>query len=132
MNGDHKTFDDRRPAGDAPDWTARARELLDESTTTLDAAALSRLNRSRQVALAQRRRPALHRWLPVGAAAAASLFLALVATTRLAPPISVPVPPEVAAGSGDDAELIVADDNLDLAQDLEFYAWLDAEDEHNG
>lgn len=114
------------------DWTARARELLDESAASLDAATASRLNRARQRALEQRTRTTRPWWLPAGAATAASLLLAVVVANHLSVPVTAPSPPEVVAGSGDDAELIAADDDLDLAQDLEFYAWLDAEDEHNG
>ena len=126
MNTRDKPHDDTTPA-----WTATARRLLDDSADTLDGATRSRLNRARQRALAERARPARRWWLPAGAATAASLLFALALLNPLSP-ASVPAAPELAAGGGDDAELIVSDDNLELAQDLEFYAWLDAEDEHNG
>ncbi|MDC8013678.1 hypothetical protein [Tahibacter soli] len=125
--------DDRRDDA-PPEWTAQARELLDASADALDGATASRLNRARQRALAARARPARRWWLPAGAATMASVLLALVVVnplTRPAPEPAIAVP-ALAAGGADDAELIVADDNLELAQDLEFYAWLDAEDEHNG
>ena len=123
--------DDRRD-DKPPEWTARARELLDASAGALDGATASRLNRARQQALATRARPARRWWLPAGAATAVSVLLALAVVNPFA---SRPAPnaPALATGGGDDTELlIVADDNLELAQDLEFYAWLDAEDEHNG
>lgn len=116
-----------------PEWTATARQLLDDSADALDGATRSQLNRARQRALAERARPARRWWLPAGAATAASLLFAFALINPLSSPVTiVPAAPELAAGNGDDAELIVADDNLELAQDLEFYAWLDAEDEHNG
>jgi hypothetical protein len=127
------TRDERRDDA-LPEWAARARELLDDSAGALDGASASRLNRARQSALAARERPVRRWWLPAGAAAtAASVLLALVLVNPFAPTApTVPAATAVAAGNGDDAELIASDDNLELAQDLEFYAWLDAEDEHNG
>jgi len=115
-----------------PEWTATARQLLDDSTDALDGATRSQLNRARQRALAEHARPTRRWWLPAGAATAASLLFALMLINPLSPPATIPATPELASGNGDDTELIVADDNLELAQDLEFYAWLDAEDEHNG
>jgi len=108
-----------------PGWTDQARALLDASAQELDASTLSRLNRARQRALdaAVTPRAALH-W-PRRLAIAASLLLAVAILW----PDSTP--PTVATLSPEDAELL-ADGELEMTDDLEFYAWLDADGEHNG
>jgi hypothetical protein len=110
------------PAKEA--WIERAVALLDESTEALDAATLSHLNRSRQAALAQRR-GSRSGWLVGGGLAAAALALAFGINHRsasLVPPVPVTTGPDAA-----DTELLATDDNLDLYENLDFYAWLDAE-----
>lgn len=108
-----------------PDWTEQARALLDASTQRLDASTLSRLNRARQRALdaAAAPRTALH-W-PRRLAIAASLLLAVAIWW----PGSTP--PAVATLSPEDAELL-AEGEFEMTDELEFYAWLDADGEHNG
>jgi hypothetical protein len=115
---------------DSQSWLADVRSRLDESTQALDAATLSRLNRARQAALAQPRSRGLRAWwLPAaGLATSCALVLAVVAwypSMRMAGPVA-PVHPVTS-----DAE-IAADEGIEFYQDLEFYAWLDAEDEESG
>jgi hypothetical protein len=112
-----------------PDWTEQARELLDASARELDAATLSRLNRARQRALGEAAAPAAARQWPRRLAVAASLLLAVAIWW----PSSMP--PSQTAGtmlSVEDAELLDDDGELEMTEDLEFYAWLDADGEHNG
>ena len=109
-----------------PPWVERALALLDQSAESLDAATLSRLNRARQAALAQHRRSAGLGWL-IGAGlagATVALLLAFGITHHgaLSPAVSL-----LALEQGADAEVVAADDNLDLYENLDFYAWLDAE-----
>jgi hypothetical protein len=108
-------------------WIADARALLDESTAALDAATLSRLNRARQAALA-RQRTRGHRvwWLSAaGVAATAVLLVALVPWHARAPgALTDPAGPEGTAAIGD----AVTADDIEFFEDLEFYAWLDAQD----
>ena len=107
-------------------WLGRTRELLDESAAGLDAATLSRLNRARQAALAQRRRPHLPGWLPaVGLACSGALLLAVVlwAPHRSGPPAPAHGPPAAA-----DLDFGGADDSIEFYQNLDFYAWLEAQD----
>jgi hypothetical protein len=115
-------------------WIGRARTLLDESVDGLDAATLSRLNRARQAALAQVRPRAARRWfLPAGLAGACVLLLAVAAWHSHVPGAAARLPelPLTAAASpnGSDIDLVSSDDSLELYQDLEFYAWLDAQDQ---
>ena len=108
-----------------PQWTQAAKSLLDESTQKLDAATLSRLNRARQHALGQRRQAS--RWIvPAGLASACMLLLAVAAWHGRTPthPRSDAVVPVASAGDND-----VANDDDDFYEDLDFYAWLDAQDQ---
>lgn len=106
---------------DREPWVADARALLDDSARALDAATLSRLNRARQAALGQKRVRAPRAWFAAaGLAGGAALLLALAVW---APRHGVaPADPAVAASASD------ADDEIDFYQDLEFYAWLGAQE----
>ena len=119
-----------------PQWTQRARDLLDESALALDAATMSRLNRARQAALARHapRRRAAWMLMPAGVAGACALLLA-VGMWHGRSPQNEPAPAQPAvAGSAmnpADLDLIASGDNLEMMQDLDFYAWLDAQDQDN-
>lgn len=111
----------------------RARDAFRASVDDLDAATLSRLNRSRQEALAaaQGSSHGRNRWLtwaPAGALAAG--VLAAVLLWRAPPDANAP--PTVASGSPalsqqDSLELLAAGEDLDLATeaDLDFYVWVE-------
>ncbi|MEO7431149.1 MAG: hypothetical protein ABIR62_03860 [Dokdonella sp.] len=113
-----------KPPSNEP-WVDRAVALLDESAEALDGATLSRLNRARQAALAQR--PfALHRyrWTVGVGLAGAALVLALAFEIGHH---GVPSPAtDLSAGASADADELNADDNPELYENLDFYAWLDA------
>lgn len=106
-------------------WVERAVALLDESTDAFDAATLSRLNRARQVALAQRR-PTLSGWMIGTGLAGAALALVLAFGLGQHHALS-PLGPPVAIEQVGDADALASDDNLDLYENLDFYAWLDAQ-----
>jgi hypothetical protein len=112
-------------------WLAQAKAMLDQSADGLDAATLSRLNRARQAALAQRAPP--RRWLlPAGMAAASVLVLAALIGRGYLPSVvpgaqEFPLTAKTAASS--DIDLVSSDDSLEFYQDLEFYAWLDAQEQ---
>ncbi|MBL8300045.1 MAG: hypothetical protein JNN30_17025 [Rhodanobacteraceae bacterium] len=116
------------PDPNQPNWTEQARSLLEASTQSLDAATLSRLNRARQRALAVAQRPAnALRWAP--GLAAAALLLAVLFWW----PYPKHSPAEARAPTllPEDAELL-AEGEFEMTDDPEFYAWLDADGEHNG
>lgn len=118
---------DERAAEDAgPDdarWLARTRTALDDDAQAFDAATLSALNRARQRALDVARGTPRRGWLlPLAFAAAASAALAVV----LVKPAVTPVAPDPATLDATDLEL-VAGGELELYDDWEFYAWLDAQ-----
>ena len=125
-------------------WIGDARRLLDDSARGLDAASLSRLNRARHAALASapRRAAGVGWFAAAGLAATAVLLLAIAlqpspprtrATAGAAPAtgtaaaataVAAPAPPAAPAA----ADASAADDSDEFYQDLEFYAWLDAEE----
>lgn len=110
-------------------WIVQARQLLDESARDLDAATASRLNRARQTALKLGQRHTPRAWLlPTGFASACAVLLAFAvwqphraATGNVG---TDNAPAAVAMASANDAS---ADDAPEMYQDLEFYAWLDAQ-----
>jgi len=113
---------------DPQSWIADVRARLDDSTQSLDAATLSRLNQARHAALAARSRRRAW-WLPAaGLAASCALVLAVVAWYPSAH-LTAPATPAHSALS--DAE-IAADEGIEFYQDLEFYAWLDAQEQESG
>jgi hypothetical protein len=116
MNEPGKT-DDKDDDGRVPE---RAKALFDESVRELDAETLSRLNRSRQTALAELKAGGAGlswlRWTPVGAAAVAAV--AAVVVWRAGD--LEQLPPDTAA----DFEMLLAGEELELLEDLEFYRWL--------
>ena len=111
-------------------WVGQAKAVLDESAEGLDAATLSRLNQARHAALSGR--PARQHWfVPAGLASACVLLLAVLTWHAYRPMSSDDAVFPKAATSGD-IELVSSDDSLEFYQDLEFYAWLDAQDQDLG
>jgi hypothetical protein len=105
-----------------------AGELLRQGAETIDAATASRLNQARQAALAQmpgrRARPP---WLvpALTAAAVGVVAVGLALSGRDVPGGSAsPVP---ALESAADMDLLLEDDSLEMLENLEFYAWMDAD-----
>lgn len=107
------------------DFLNQVRELLDESTTSMDAQTASRLNRARQQALDQGLKPrARWVWPSLALATAASLTLALSLALHM--PDTAPLPPAAAAADlSQDLELLAGSEDLELIENLEFYAWLE-------
>jgi hypothetical protein len=105
-------------------WIERAKALLDDSAENLDAATLSRLNRARQAALATRRKgPGYWTWGAVLAGAAAAVFGLAIG---LHPHGGTPTPGPAASLDAGDIDVLTSDDDaLDLAENLDFYAWLE-------
>ena len=98
----------------------KARTVFADSVAATDAATRSRLTRARYRALAELASPPVRgaRWLPAGAVAAALLVTLLL--VRL-PDRDTQL--EMAAVT--DLEIMLDADDLELIEDLEFYAWLD-------
>ena len=119
-----------------PDWTIQAKQTLDESAQNLDAATLSRLNRARQRALETSRPRRLRSWfVPAGLASACAVALAVAVVWHRPTAVPAGAPdPFIAAPTamgnpfaGNDLDLVSSDDGIEFYQDLDFYAWLDAQ-----
>ena len=113
-------------------WIAQARHLLDQSADGIDAATLSRLNRARQAALATRAQRNPFWMLPAGLAGACALLLAAaVWMPRHGAAGAGAVRADTAATQAADAteasDTLGGDDSPEFYQDLDFYAWLDAQ-----
>jgi len=110
-------------------WIDRATALLDQSTQSLDAATLSRLNRARQAALAERRR-AVRSWaLGAGLAGAAAVAMVVAVGLHHRFGASDPAPGDAATLQPADIDFLTNDDDTpELYENLDFYAWLGAKD----
>ncbi|MBI2398762.1 MAG: DUF3619 family protein [Xanthomonadales bacterium] len=105
-------------------WTQRIRSELETSARDLDAATLSRLNQARQQALQTAAKPRPRAWMwPTTLATAFSLALAVAIWPRLVPE---PVPAPTAA-LPDDFPMLAEGAAIELYEELDFYAWLDAQ-----
>jgi hypothetical protein len=126
---DHQTDEQRDPKRPGDDeFASAAGQLLRQSADELDAATAARLNRARQAALDQldsgrSRAP----WLlpALSTAAVGVLAVALWVSQGNGPGSGAPA--GVAIESAADLDLLLADDNLEMLEDLDFYAWLDAD-----
>lgn len=103
---------------------AKARRLFAESLSGLDGHTRSRLARARAAAVEAASKRCRSVWLtpprlvPLGGVAAAALAAALI---WQGPGTSIrPVEPTLA----DDLDILVDGEDLELYEDLEFYAWL--------
>lgn len=114
----------------------QARNLFKAGVDELDAATLSRLNRSRQQALAAatgRNRSGWRWtvWAPAGALAASVLAAVLLLNlpTDTGMPVQVAATAAGADAEQDPLELLAAGEDLELVTeaDLEFYAWVQVE-----
>jgi negative regulator of sigma E activity len=114
------------------DFEKRTREVLEESTSRLDARTLSRLTQARHAALEQGRRPVRPRWwalVPAGAAAAVAVLAVVMWTGQPGnpqdPPTTAQNPPPIATPF-EDLEMLTDADAAEFVadgEDLEFYEW---------
>ena len=101
----------------------RTKEVFDASLDSIDGRTQSALTQARHAALAELERKRASRWQlwgPLsGIAAAAFVLLVMFAPLRLTP-TSV----EGATMPFEDLDIVADADNLEMLQDLDFYAWL--------
>jgi len=99
----------------------KAKANFDESVDEIDAATLSRLNRSRHEALAElgRHKYRWSVWMPATGVAAA----VLVAVMIIQSPTAVDTPD--AAMNVTDLEILLGEDSIEMLEELEFYSWID-------
>lgn len=107
---------------------AAGRELLQREVDSQDAATRSRLNQVRQKALAELAAPGRPAWLghlPLAGASAAAVLAVAFVMLRPDAPEGVPLPVALNPQSLDDVELLLAEDSLEMLEELEFYELLD-------
>lgn len=109
----------------ADDPGNRYRHLFDRACTGVDAATATRLRGARVRALQARHPRAFTRALIPAGALAAALLAVGVAWQRATPPAPAPAPAHAAILDSDSEPLLDADaEQIDMARDLDFYAWL--------
>ena len=99
----------------------KAQALFEDSVERLDARTRSKLTQARNRALDEVKKGAARRrwiWAPAGGFALA----AVVAVGVVLWPGQTPPP---GAAALEDLEIVADSDNIELLQDVEFYAWLD-------
>lgn len=99
--------------------TAHAKRLLDRSMADLDPAITHRLQRARQTALQAR---PIRRWMVLTGGLAMAAVAAITITLTLRS--TQPMPEHHAASLVEDMDLVLSAENVELADDLEFYHWL--------
>ena len=111
-------------AGDSA-FAEKAKQLFDESVEGLDGETRSRLNQGRQAALEELKtgKPVWVLWAPAAGVAAAAVVAVVLWTGN--PPTDV-VTPEASAA---DFEILLTEDSLEMLEDLEFYSWIELEDD---
>ena len=116
-----------------PEWAGQAKQALDESAHNLDAATLSRLNRARQRALEQGRPRVMRPWfVPAGLASACAVLIAVAVAWQMPTHTAAPALTDANAGAfSSDLDMMSSDDGLEFYEDLDFYAWLDAQEKDN-
>lgn len=114
----------------------RARALLGESVTRVDARVRSRLNQARQAALEEigaRRRPLWRGplFMQATGAAAAAVLVALILSAHLRHDTAMPVAAEGSPAAFDDLDMLADREGLDLMEnwDSGFYEWAVSESE---
>jgi hypothetical protein len=108
-------------------FVRQAKQHFDRSVEDLDGATRSRLNRGRQAALAELNtdRQRWLAWAPAaGVAAAAALAFALW--------IGNPATEQsTTQGADTDIEILLTEDSLEMLEDLEFYSWIELDEDGN-
>ncbi|MDO9372580.1 MAG: hypothetical protein Q7U07_08340 [Gammaproteobacteria bacterium] len=101
-----------------------ARSALDASANALDAHTLSRLHSARSRAVeAAGQQPSWRTpgWLlPAGALASTALVLVVSSVLWMSNPLN-----NHAVSTPEEGEIVVSDENLEIATDYDFYHWLD-------
>lgn len=103
----------------------KAKQLFDESVESLDAETRSRLNRGRQAALNELAsgKAVWVQWAPAVGVAAAAVFAVVLWIGNQ--PVDGPTPEATAS----DFEILLTEDSFEMLEDLEFYSWIDLDEE---
>ena len=123
----------KEPEMDPDTLESRAKALFDESVDGLDGRVRSRLTQARYIAVAElelQRESWLRRWaIPAGGLTAAALAICIIVVLDMFPDMGNEGQPTVAALAVEDVAILSDADNLELLEDMEFYAWLENQPE---
>jgi len=112
-------------------FAARLGQRLRDSADEFDAQTRSRLNQARQAALEEIRPRSA--WLRAPALAGlATAAVAIIAVSLWQPASQAPQPLVTPGIEDTDLELLMAEESLDMLDDLEFYTWLATAQLDNG
>ena len=114
----------RKDNADESAFAERAKQHFDKSVANLDGETRSRLNRGRQAALAEiaSGRRAWIEWAPAAGVAAAAVVAVVLWTGS--PPTG-----ETPSSASTDIEILLTEDSFEMLEDLEFYSWIELDDE---
>ncbi|RLA34199.1 MAG: hypothetical protein DRR11_03575 [Gammaproteobacteria bacterium] len=106
-------------------FVERAKQHFDKSVANLDGETRSRLNRGRQAALAEIA-PGGRTWIEWAPAAgvAAAAVVAVVMWTGNQPSDEL-----TPTSASTDIEILFTEDSFEMLEDLEFYSWIELDDE---
>ena len=115
----------RKDNADESAFVERAKQHFDESVANLDGETRSRLNRGRQAALAEIASGgrAWIEWAPAAGVAAAAVVAVVLWTGS--PPRDELIP----SSASTDIEILLTEDSFEMLEDLEFYSWIELDDE---
>lgn len=103
------------------------RDVLDAEADSLDGATLDRLRRARQRALKQETGHPILDWLPAGNVATATGAVAAVAAVAVLTFWLGVINPQTRVNTIEDVELLASMDNTELYENIEFYEWLESQ-----
>lgn len=110
---------------DDREFASRVKRVLDRAVSEMDQPTTLRLQRGRLAALESKpRRPVWIAWI-------SGLAVASVMTLALYLWVPQPIPQQHVAVPLDDFDLVTSVENVELAEDLEFFHWL-ADDDTTG
>lgn len=110
-------------SGDEEQFVKEIKAQLDRQAESLDSRTLTRLRQARAAAQAEGAKRGW-RWQPAAAFASVAV---LAAAIWIAMPAGHDGTPRLAAL--DDLELLATNDDLELYEEIEFYQWLETQDE---
>jgi hypothetical protein len=111
-------------------FAKRARELFLESTGKLDPKVLGRLSEARRQAVdaVDQKKPGFSLGWRVPASALALAFVGVIGGALWSGG-SAPAPSAPFAAANTDAPMMMTNDSLDMYADLDFYQWLESQDQ---
>lgn len=112
------------PSENEERFIARVKEHLDQGASELDPAVQARLRHARYQALRHPSQGIPWLWPMTGLATACTALIVTILWWPSSPDPMVDGPAQVV----EDIEVLIAEDQLDLYEDLEFYAWLAEQD----